>query len=69
MRRSAISRILPYRLCGKLSQVVCNDEYEKKSSRFECAISHLRAWFENHKYQTPKDRKDFDDILDFMAAA
>lgn len=31
-----------------MRQLACNDEYEKISSRFECASSHVRAWFENH---------------------
>ena len=29
----------------------------------------LQQSFAAYKYQTPKDRKDFDDILAFMAAA
>lgn len=45
---SAIGRILPHRRRGKLRQIASNGEYEKKSSRFECTSSHLRAWFENH---------------------
>lgn len=46
--QTAPGRILPYRLHGKLRQIGSNGENEKKSSRFECASSVVRAWFENH---------------------